>query len=538
VDDGSAVIAVHHMFKQSASTPVSKDKVRPSRKGKERQVDCGIPSEYLLPPPPPLVSGEKRKRTPRAPVNVANVFEIGQLVSIVGRVELWIDRRERIVFVDNVIRNIDATTLDAAGQEGFILSIEDCNEEPKHMLQALNLAATEYSKPYQLPNLIPKETADFVPGKLREITSSASGPSGAHEAQLRGRYAPRPMHYEEDGAQIRALRISEEPRRSLRVMEDVSDLANNGAWRKRTLGMTRRPMPEASVKRDNTTMLTEEAVRVIKVDAERDSIDPPSSLLSIASNSTISTPRKRQLRHYTKLSDSKMTDSTFRVYVEKHVVDHCSDNTNGAAFSSPNATPRASSRRGANRQMSAHIGPPAFTLNYLMQVEDLRGHAQRTVDVLTRRREEKKKRKAATSTSASKIVISTEKSVDKMKRLYSSVIQAMMLDGIIVLALPSVKIKSSYNEKRQCRGDQSLDLDQVYRKAAIQEDAYQVVTSSLLADPILDILSRSNTIKNSLNSAQIVEKMQATDERWRYIRPENVQECMRLLFPNRHQEEV
>jgi hypothetical protein len=517
VDDGSAVIAVHHIFKQPSATPLSKVKARPSRTGKERQLDDvvgGIPSEYLLPPPPPLPSSSqtlhgKGKKVNKVPINVADVFGIGALVSLAGRVDLWIDRRERVVFVDSVLPGRSRSVLDEVEHEGYIHSVDDANEEPKHLLRALHLAATEYSKVYQLPSLTTQGRLGWVPINLRGKAASNSRPFEA---------APK-----DDLS--KGVCIVKEPRRSLRVMEDVSEVTNNGAARMRALGMTRRLVQERKCTRDESNKVRGETDRD---QPGKEIIDPSSSLLSNSSNATSSAPRQRQLRHYTKLSDTKMTDSTFRVYVEKHIIDHCSGDAAGQSFL--DATPRASKRGRAQVGRS----PPAFTLSYLTQVAELRGHAERTVEVATKRREDKKRRKAGL-TSAATIVASTERSCDKMKRLYASVMQAMLMDGIVVLASPKTKLQPPFNGKRQ-RQDEGLSSDtdtgQGYRRVPMQEDAYQVVTPALLLDGIIDILSRCTNTSKNLTSAQVVQKMQATDERWRFLRSESVQEGMQLLLPS------
>lgn len=426
----------------------------------------GIPSEYLLPPPPPLHNGGKGKVG--ALINVADVYEIGQLVSIVGRVELWIDRKERVIFVDKVISA--KMKQDRSEHEGSIQMVKDPNQEPQHLLSALHLSATEYSKKYDPPEDVMTRISEWVPIKLREISSATRN------------------KIEETAKMKRATVRGNEETRKLRVMEDVTESSTNGA-RKRALDMVRRP-ERNSKQEERLERRAKKQKEEVKVDA--------SISQAVDFSEKIASPvgRPRQLRNYMKLSDSKMNESTFRVYVEKHIVDLCSSGDSAV--------------------------PSPFTLGYLLHVPDLRGHAKRTVEVASRRREEKRRRlqESKTGKASNKVTVSNEDISDKMKRLYASVLQALLLDGIIVLAPPTTEIKPAFHGPSEKKTES--------HRPTIQEDAYQVVVLALLAIPILEILS--NSPSPNLNSVQLVEKLRATDERWRYIRCESVQEGMQFLL--------
>lgn len=456
MDDGSAVIAVHHDYQKSSTVlPHDRQQVRSSRKGKERQMDNdtgGIPGDYLLPPAPSLRSTEETcnigKEKSGKLINVADAFEIGILVSIVGRIGLWLNRKERVIFVDKVLPA--KTRQDKAEHEGSIQLVKDPNEEPLHLLSALHLSVTEYCKTYDPPdNAMSRISLSFAARDKVERTANTS----------------------------RAFVRGEEVTRKLRVMEDVTEASRNGA-QKRALGMVRRP--ESDKQKEKLERRAKKRREEVKIE-----IDSKSQSNVSAKKIKSPTGRSRQLRHYMKLNDSKMTDSTFRIYVEKHIVDLYCSGTSAA--------------------------PSPFTLEHLLQVPELRGHAERTVEVLTRRREEKRKRlqEGKVGKTGKTCTASHEDVGKKMKRLYASVLQAMLLDGIIVLALPVTDIPRT-------------------NRMAMQEDAYQVVTPALLATPIYEILSHSPSA--NLSSIQLVEKLQATDERWRYVRCESVQEGMQFLL--------
>jgi hypothetical protein len=173
VDDGSGIVAVHHVYQQQASTPARKaipSSIRHTDKGKTRQLDdviCGIPEEYLLPPPPPptpgkvaAAKGHVRKSVGKA-INVADYFQIGDLVSVVGRMDLWINREERIVTVDRVYSILKQPMIERDHAESYIEWVEDANEEPNHLRLALYLSATAYSEPFELPE--PTQTQESLP---------------------------------------------------------------------------------------------------------------------------------------------------------------------------------------------------------------------------------------------------------------------------------------------------------------------------------------------------------------------------------------
>jgi len=560
VDDGSAVIAVHHTFRQSALTPPRpKPRSPPSqgRKGKERQIDdidCGIPEEYRLPPPPPLPRSSSQQRSGNKfnskssyckTVNVSNYFVIGEIVSVVGRIDLWVDRRERIVTVDRVLQTHKESNLERADHEGYIEVIEDVNEEPRHLLSALRLSATEYSTAFETAELI----AEKLPGKNFDRFDAANfiRPTRRLRESI-----PCPQHSEEDP-----------PRRKLRVMDTVPDDDSKGVH-KRPLGVTRRLLSSSihntkrAIANKGEERQEDDKRRKLAATKEVQSVD---SVLSNQQSIPSASGHHRQLRNYTKLPDSKMTESTFRVYVEKHLLDYCSRELKRTTYSDCKAMPKLSDRHSRNGKdpsrliMKSEEEPPAFTLKYLQRVTLLREHARRTVEVATRRREEKRKRQEQSgkakvaSTSAKKVVVASSETVDdKMERLYASVLRAMLMDGIIVLASPAQKVMTPFNGKPpQSQIDEHPQLDweglskaalsssisssslsscdsgQGYRRAPIQQEAYQVVMPTLLAIPILEATT------DTMSSLQLVQKMQAKDDRWKFLRLESVQEGLQYL---------
>ncbi|UZJ56130.1 hypothetical protein CBS101457_005450 [Exobasidium rhododendri] len=315
VDDGSRVIAVHHIFRQAATATANikqRFAVTQSRKGKERQLDqvtCGIPEEYLLPPPPPMMRRAGPKKSSTKAVNVSDQYKIGDLVSVRGRVDLWVDRKERIVLVDRVLQKYRDLELGRADLEGYIELVEDPNEESKHLLKALLLSATDYSAVFEL------QSASNV-GKAPERTAQ-------REEALR--------QYKKGTVARREL---DETGRRMRVMEDAPE-ERLAAYQRQGLGTTHRlvsvNVSTAEESRKNSEEKRDEASRKKPKEAVKKSTGPsqnvqPSKQTSLAPTmGENESGRHRQLRSFTKLSDSKMTESTFRVYVEKHLLDYCSN---------------------------------------------------------------------------------------------------------------------------------------------------------------------------------------------------------------------
>jgi hypothetical protein len=569
VDDGSKVIAVHHVFRQADATSPRRNCTSParqSRKGKERQLDdvaCGIPEEYRLPPPPPILSSSRRAPTKRhstKTVNVSDCFHIGDVVSVVGRVDLWVDRKERILLADRVVQQVGDARLGKADHEGYIELIEDPNKEPEHLLRALLLSATEYSTAFEPPEARRKE--------------DLTGMSLLHkDSHLQDRFIRKIR-------ESHPLTVANEPKRKLRVMKDIPD-DRVAPPDMRSLTNTRRLSSITNAtniekiersRTDATKKGKEEGEGEGNLQRSRLSYCTPSSQVSKPATKIEDTPeRPRQLRSYTKLSDSKMTESTFRVYVEKHLLDYCSREAARCHTSAVDVPEESKStcntyrkeKRKDHPSMStdALCGPPAFTLKYLQRVTLLREHARRTVEVATRRRDEKRRRlerqSVPSATKINKVLgSSVEKVEDKMERLYISVLRAMLMDGIIVLALPSERVRRPFDGKRACSGGTSdayphldwigvptaagnsyssssssssspaTDVEHRYRTAYAQEDAYQVITPSLLATPLRELVQQSLTHQSSL---QLRHRLQAMDERWKYVRQESIQEGLQVL---------
>lgn len=538
VDDGTEVIAVHHTYKDQCVTANAHYRpaleTRSSIKGKEKAKDdyqYNIPSQYQLPPLPALPRATKRAtKTLSPPIDPAKAFEIGDLLSITGRIEVWRWGGERIVCVDKVVPG-DIIKSDHTNAEGgnIVTTASDLNEEPIHLLLALRLSATEYSRPFKIPQAMSHPTSTWTPQHLRELTNKDVSNS-----------SPAPKRS--------ALRVMEDtsPRapqkKALRVMEDISE-DNGHTVRKRTLGVPHRKVQSIGETDSNSYIEMKAKVGQEKPSRTQEiSVTQveslPMSQVSITSVQTTGSPRhRRQLRKYTKLSDSSLTESTFRVYVEKHIVDFCSGEASLGTLSQLLRTP-TSTRKRRSRASSGEVlpEPPAFTLKYLLMIEDLYEHARRTVEVASKKREEKRRRKAALSGSSITPIASREKISDKVKRLYSSVLQAMMMDGIIVLASPSVAIRPPFDGKVKTTKStdvivlSSSDTErEAYTKGYSRRDAdaYQIVTPLLLALPIHQITSYAANV--NLDSAQIVKKLQMMDERWHYIREESVQECIPIL---------
>jgi hypothetical protein len=320
--------------------------------------------------------------------------------------------------------------------------------------------------------------------------------------------------------------------RKMRVMEDDEE-ESSVPTRKRSLGVSRRLLSPNGI-----GINPEKRLKVSREGEKgRVTVDPILEQMAI---STKNKEQQRQLRSYAKLPDTEMTDSTFRVYVEKHINDNCSQSS--AAY------------LGNSKKGSQHLyEPPAFSLRYLERVTALRMHAQRTVEVATKRRLEKRKRqdqKSSTATGASllhrKAMLnsSTESVDEKMQRLYASVIRAMLMDGIIVLALPNLPVMRPFDGNRpdveQSGMYPYLDWETAANSATSArstststrgglmpgEDAYQVVTPSLLARPLFKVMKRPTS---TLTSLQLVEKMQIIDDRWRYLRQESVEETLQYI---------
>ena len=508
MDDGSGVVAVHHVYRQCTPTPAIQRggcRARPSKKGKERQRDevvGGIPSEYLLPPPPvPQAPGVADGRAPsKLLTEVASYFEVGDLVSVVGRLELWVDRRERIVFVDTVLHAGEGQETASAEHEGFLQAVQDASEEPRHLLRSLLLSATEYSSAFQAPE-------EQLAWPKDGILSRPCKPK-------------RKLYGTEAVTQSDCV----VPRRTLRVMGAAGE-----SPRKHSLGIARQLMPsgvadkEQGIKRRAASSDVERPSKrqdAVKR-ATREAVASTSPHAASPSSTTGPARRpQRQLRSYEKLSDAKMTESTFRVYVEKHLVDCCS--------------------------IGMTEGPPAFTLSYLHRVTLLRRQAQRTVEVAARRREEKRRRRASAADKASDLEqppgVSGERVWDKIVRLYASVVRALLMDGIIVLASSSCTVTSPFNGRPVSRlaahsfphldWDEmydeapSLDVERGYRSVRMREEAYQVVTPALLATPLLQAISRT---ANTLSSTLLAQKLQAADERWRFIQADSVLDTLEHL---------
>jgi hypothetical protein len=288
---------------------------------------------------------------------------------------------------------------------------------------------------------------------------------------------------------------------------------------------------------------------------------------AVAAPETTVPKRPRRLRDYRKLSDQHLTEQLLRVYVQKHIHDHC---------------------RGD------HV-PPAFCVSYLMCVRNLFGLAKRIVEY----EQEKQRRRRLRSSRANKTMpykTSQEDPSKKIFRLFESVVRSIMLDGMLVLADRNVPLTAPYDGRKPTTGvleqvdpDDLLDWNDMVleQDAAVpqsmqivgsdlsmikwrgtdakadRQEAYQMVTSALLTEPIrgyaiskiptkrtppkrlgvtLAMRTRHNVHATSADSQtgmadflrecdpqHVLDHLRRMDDRWKYLQRDAVLDCVATM---------
>lgn len=545
IDDGSAVIAAHHAYDPRPPAVQQREEVTKPDKGKRRAVEenlgiaSGIPSEYIR-PPAPVKNLKKESKTDailRATIldqkfeHTYQHLSVCSLVSLVGRVDSWF-QGEMIVQVDRIIppgSKNDLPTI-RAPREGFIELLNNPNLESEHITTAIALAMTEYL---------------IGPDHPTSIKASLEGPSASKKVAVK---------------EITATEGNDE----VRVKNDLQPSSKRKAE-----GKAEGIEPDNG--RSNETDGNAESGAEIDEVSEK----------TIPSNALVDRGiKQRRMRDFRKIPDRQLNDQLLRIYVQKHISDHC----------------RQSYDAGESENQKRGVMPPTFTINYLQRVTTLRLLADRVVDVALKKREAKR-RKIDRLSAKSLIAISTSRDIGKRERLFESVIRNMVADGMVVVSdgkkdpplapFDGVKPKEEDNLLRLGQ-DRLLDWEDVHQdhpnckftqtivsgdfvtakqmqtekdnsilhwrgshKAGQMKDqeVYQLVTPELLAKPICELLGvkadnrknmtycKGNTDENvriceainALSPYKIKERINSLDDRWRFIRTESVSEAIVYL---------
>ncbi|PWN31897.1 uncharacterized protein FA14DRAFT_174781 [Meira miltonrushii] len=512
IDDGSAVVAAHHAY-DPRPVVVQKDVESKVDKGKRRAVEetvdmaSGIPSEYIRPPTPIKVPKRETKIEAilRATTNNQKFkhtyrhLPICSLVSVVGRVDSWF-KGEMIVQVDRIIPSgfsKDEPTV-RAPREGYIELLNNPNMESEHIHDTVLLATTEYAND--------AGTAPAEPPQDQSVANRIKvGPAGS-----------RSERHEE------ANRL----RQSKRKFDENSTES------------------EKKEKRQNNDTNTTYSPR-LSADVEASTTLPEQSA------------PQRRMRDFRKIPDRQINDQLLRIYVQKHISDHCRQPLD------------------AEDQARGDL-PPTFTINYLQTVTTLRLLADRVVDVAVKKREGKKRKiEANASTSSTSHPV---RDAGKRQRLFESVIRNIVADGMVVVSdgrkHPPVspfngEKPRDFSEFLRSKQGKLLDWEEgkdehsmckftptvvsgdfvTAKQMQTEEDVsmmrwrgshktaqskgqevYQVVTPTLLADPIREVVGfKSGEAFDSIPAHKIKERLRLLDDRWQYIRPESVAESIAYL---------
>jgi hypothetical protein len=505
IDDGSAVIAAHHAY-DPRPVVIQQNIEKKVDKGKRRAVEepfgnpSGIPSEYIRPPTP--IKAPKRESKIDAILRASSnnkKFEhtyrhlsVCTLVSVVGRVDSWF-KGEMIIQVDRIVPpgvSKDETTI-RAPREGYIELLNNPNMESDHILETAFLAVTEYANDAEPP----KESSDLMKRK------------GS------------------DGEKIESAEKHDEANRVYHLKRKSKEAGTESETREKANS------GQASIDVEATVSVSEQGAQ------------------------------QRRMRDFRKIPDRQINDQLLRIYVQKHISDYCRP-----------------SHRAEEQQSDAQ--PPAFTINYLQRVTNLRLLADRVVDVAVKKREAKR-RKIESDNSISHL----PRDDGKRQRLFESVIRNIVADGMVVVSdsrkqspIPPfdglkpkdyVKFSNSEqgklldweevkNEKSVCKfaptivsgdfvtakqmqtdEDTSMMRWRGSNKGAQnkEQEAYQLVTPSLLADPLREVVRiysaetgyKISETFESLPAYKIKERMRLLDDRWQFIRPESVAESIVYL---------
>lgn len=505
IDDGSAVVAAHHAY-DPRPVVVQKDVEGKVDKGKRRALDetvdnsSGIPSEYVRPPTPTKVPKRETKSEAILRANTNNQkFEhtyrhlpVCSLVSVVGRIDSWF-KGEMIVQVDRIIPSglsKDEPTV-RAPREGYIELLRNSNMESEHIHDTVLLASTEYANE--------AESVSVETIQNKRVTDQ--GKAAAAGARLEGMYE-----------------------------------ANH-------LLPFKRKSKEDDTREERTTCATGADVDVSTTLPEQG-------------------VQQRRMRDFRKIPDRQLNDQLLRIYVQKHISDYCRQPHDG-------------------QEQSRGAMPPTFTINYLQRVTSLRLLADRVVDVAMKKREAKKRKIDAQSLTSS----STVRDAGKRQRLFESVIRNIVADGMVVVSDGRKQLPVSpydgekpkeYSDFLRSKQGKLLDWEEVKDENPIckftptvtsgdfvtakqmqtdedismmrwrrshkaeqsgRQEVYQVVTPTLLADPIREVVGfasaneehRTVDALDSLPAYKLKERLRLLDDRWQYIRPESVAESIAYL---------
>ncbi|PWN53808.1 hypothetical protein IE53DRAFT_383647 [Violaceomyces palustris] len=502
VDDGTAVVELHYDKFHPIKPEFSLATLRSDRKAKANErLDgheqppptklTGVPDCYIRPSTPPKskLSVPESRRAILGPPRPQ--WSVGQVLSITAKV-----RQE---WGDNVLDN------------GTVVEMQDPNEEARHMLAAVHLARTVYSQPFipppellsrrrrrarpEIPSLPALEegrsTSVWGPGSKRhlrgfiesdeEISStptrdassslhlikggrSSSCPPAADEVTPRADWQRRRM----DEVKVSALRRmiigssdtegaqpSSTPKLGHRRWDGKMSTADRDLTPTRSRPQKALPFHQPSPKprRGNESAMHREG------SCASSPIPILTSSPASRAGSELQVGVKRHFRHHSKLSDSKVTDSLFRLEIQRHVRKYCSSPSTYSAY-------RGGSGLGSFPDSKELV--PAFTLRYLMRSEPLRNLARRVVRIKLEKRARRRRQEVegaaaggsgkalgdhdmGSTKEAGKLGQSKEDVADKVLRLFQWAIRQMLADGFIILASEKARLEPPFDGKKPKR---------------------------------------------------------------------------------------
>lgn len=471
------------------------------QKGKAKaEPPSGIPTKYIR---PVEVPAKKRKpgrqlsaydwdRFRAFALSKVSHFHVGTLVSVVGRVDFWFERQDSFLKVERVVPLNSSVDQENWGcsNEGHIQALFDPDLESKHMLKALHLSATQYSKEFELPPLYEK-AAQECRKPLRRLSSTP----------------PRADQEEENQNQIN-------PRKKIRTYGGSPDPPKRKA--------ASVPNNEMSRKAEGTRATSTAAASPEKHKGKSEKNFPHYTQSERRQIQDILHRRRRRLRDYRKLTDESLTEDVLQIYVVEHIKTYCG----GDIDLHPGSH-------------APHCQPTAFTIAYLLHVKHLHGFAERIV------RSELLARNGTNQESRSSLK-TTETIGEKVERLLSFVVHKILAEGTFVVADPELKVEKPFNghrpsphDLRQCDPEglliwserEARSLVRQQKKSAFSREwtvteAYQLVTPSLLAQPILH-MARSHLQRQSRSHGKawlqkqspdfITAQLREMDERWKFL---------------------
>ncbi|KAN0063279.1 hypothetical protein ACQY0O_004443 [Thecaphora frezii] len=559
IDDGTAVLRVHAV----ENGPDAEQQQRPAkRRGSERSTQpTGIPSCYLMPAfaKPQKHGSRGAARYSRDSAASSSSYdakarhEVGELVRVTGSIKPDYDN-------DRILTS------------SIIVTLHDPNDESRHFLKAIRLAEEEYCLPLtqervrQLTRAVPESLqADSTEIPWDTHTRDAGGAGSDHSDVIKsgksnkqrlpahhldkeqGRNlrrlispptsepaTPRPMPHTDLGGHVDRSTKLENARRLLSSSPSApkaDDVAPS---------MHQRSPDGSNVARANIRPLSllnssERWIGADSSDVERHGSRQPiyrsegargccsrrqleqspspeprrtreSSVSSFAS-STGSTSRR--LRKHQKLPDAKVTETYFRLQVQQYLADRHAE-AQGDGFTS-------SSLGGSL--------PRPFSVTDLAVQRDLRELAERLVRIKLARRG--KARAESLDVRASSL--SSESVADKVQRLFQWCIRQMMTDGFIMLAGAVCGPEPS----------EVIDLTElppssgggiVHKK---DEETYRVVTSEVLAEPILAVLRRSRSQREALDTDGVLGRLARMDDSFSSLTTEAAESALYDLWKQR-----